>query len=191
MTLRQIGKKADLSLSINAIVVLILAITMLGLGLAFIKGQFGGVANKLGAMTEQIDAGQKAELEGSPDRITFRTTDFEIKRGTNKELFFAVRNNLGSTETFVVNGFACTDAIDAAAKAALVSSTSTKPIVFEGLASKSLADGSSFVFPLVIKVNAGAIPTTYSCALTIINPKAAAQTDPPYAVKELFVKVTS
>lgn len=181
----KLSKKADLSLSINAIVILILAITMLGLGLAFIKGQFGGVTSKLGAMTEQIDAGQKAELENSPDRITFRTTDFEIKRGTNKELFFAVRNNLDVSKEFTVNGFACTDAIDATAKTSL--NANPKPITFEGLEKKTLDSGSSFAFPLIIKVNAGAIPTIYSCAFTIAHP---VETGKVYAVKEFFVKVT-
>ena len=37
------NKKADLSLSINSIVILILAITMLGLGLTFIRGMFSRV----------------------------------------------------------------------------------------------------------------------------------------------------
>ena len=40
------SKKADLSLSVNAIVVLILAIVMLGLALGFVKTMFGKSANQ-------------------------------------------------------------------------------------------------------------------------------------------------
>ena len=63
MKLGGLGKKADLSLSINAIVVLILAITMLGLGLLFIRNQFGGGSSKLATMTEQIDAGEPSQQD--------------------------------------------------------------------------------------------------------------------------------
>ncbi|MEK6886441.1 MAG: hypothetical protein AABW88_01275 [Nanoarchaeota archaeon] len=178
MKLRNMGKKADLSLSINAIVVLILAITMLGLGLMFIRGQFGGAVDKLKTMTEQIDAGQKAELENSPDRITLRTTDFEIKRGTQKDLYYAVRNNLDAQATFTVDGFACTDAIGVGAV--------FTDITFEGLKEKLIQSGSSFAFPLVIKVKSGAIATIYSCALTVPHPTETAN----YAIKEFFIKVT-
>src|SRR3989338_4760817 len=41
------NKKADLSLSINAIVILILAITMLGLGLTFMRGLFKQATGKV------------------------------------------------------------------------------------------------------------------------------------------------
>ena len=53
--LRPIGKKADLSLSINAIVILILAITVMGLGLTFIRGLFKGATEKLGSALEATD----------------------------------------------------------------------------------------------------------------------------------------
>ncbi|MBW3012000.1 hypothetical protein KY311_02360, partial [Candidatus Woesearchaeota archaeon] len=47
-------KKASLSLSINAIVVLILAITMLGLGLAFMRGTFGKVTEQFGEISGEV-----------------------------------------------------------------------------------------------------------------------------------------
>jgi len=40
-------KRSSLNLSVNAIVVLIMAITMLGLGLGFIKGMFGKISDKV------------------------------------------------------------------------------------------------------------------------------------------------
>lgn len=60
MKLRPIGKKADLSLSINAIVILILAITVLSLGLTFIRGMFKSAGSKIeGAIS-------LAELDSQP-----------------------------------------------------------------------------------------------------------------------------
>jgi hypothetical protein len=52
--MRKISKKADLSLSTNAIVVMIIAITILGLALTFTRGIFdklGGTINKIGDQT--------------------------------------------------------------------------------------------------------------------------------------------
>ncbi|MBN2421074.1 hypothetical protein JXB27_02230 [Candidatus Woesearchaeota archaeon] len=60
MKLRPIGKKADLSLSINAIVILILAITVLSLGLTFIRSMFKSAGSKIeGAIS-------LAELDSQP-----------------------------------------------------------------------------------------------------------------------------
>lgn len=42
-------KRGSLNLSINAIVVLIMAITMLGLGLGFITGMFGDISKQVGS----------------------------------------------------------------------------------------------------------------------------------------------
>ena len=48
-------KKASLNLSINAIVVLILAITMLGLGLTFMRNIFGGAAKEFTKVSGEVE----------------------------------------------------------------------------------------------------------------------------------------
>ncbi len=65
-------KKADLSLSINAIVILILAITVMGLGLTFIRGLFKGATEKLGGALEA------AELKNPPSAEKQLTIDSKI-----------------------------------------------------------------------------------------------------------------
>ena len=50
------SKKGSLNLSINAIVVLILAITMLGLGLGFMKTMFGKVSEDFLNASVRINA---------------------------------------------------------------------------------------------------------------------------------------
>jgi len=181
MKLRPIGKKADLSLSINAIVLLILAITMLGLGLAFIRGQFGRVTGELGKISDSLSAERKAELERSLDRITLTSDELSIKRGTKTDTFYAVRNNLDSDEDFDVDTFACDDAIDAAADY-------VNDIVFQSLATRSLGAGSSIALPLIIQIDAGAVPTVYSCSLTIPHPDT--EQTAAYAKKDFFITVT-
>jgi hypothetical protein len=41
------GKKGSMELSVNSIVILIMAITMLGIGIAFMNGMFGSLSTKL------------------------------------------------------------------------------------------------------------------------------------------------
>jgi hypothetical protein len=75
------NKKASLSLSINAIVILVLAITMLGLGLAFTKGMFGKLSQKLSVPEPDIPA-------TAEDTIVLPTGDLTITK--NKEFIFSV-----------------------------------------------------------------------------------------------------
>ena len=60
-------KKAAMELSVTAIVTLILAIVMLGLGLGFIRGMFTKVSTSI---EEQISAEPEAELARSSDPLT-------------------------------------------------------------------------------------------------------------------------
>ncbi len=53
------NKKADLSLSVNTIVIIILAITLLGLGLTFINTIAGGAIGKLGKLIDSTDLEKK------------------------------------------------------------------------------------------------------------------------------------
>lgn len=176
----QFSKKASLNLSINAIVILILAITMLGLGLGFMKGMFGKVTGELGEMTEGLAAERKAELESSLDRISFHTTELEIKRGTKDNIYYAVRNNLEATDEFRVDGFVCTDAIDPDA------ADSLDDISFQALGLKTIVPGESVALPLIIQVKAGAVPTIYSCDIIIPHPVE----DATYAKKNMYITVT-
>ena len=79
MKLRQLGKKADLSLSINTIVILILAITVMGLGLTFIRGLFKGAQEKLGG------ALQATELDNPPTAEKPITIDAQVEVSINEE----------------------------------------------------------------------------------------------------------
>lgn len=187
MKLRHIGRKADLSLSINAIVILILAITMLGLGLMFIRNQFGGATSKLQDVLNQIDANQKVELEKSPDRVTMTTDTYSIKRGESKSVFFAIRNNLGTDpyEFILTNNIACADAVKVAGQTITFADVS-----FQTFDTKTIEGGTSSVLPLTISVASKAIVTTYSCSIAIPYPAAYTGGTGTYAKKDFFVIVT-
>ena len=76
---RKRGKKGSLNLSMNAIVVLILAITMLGLGLTFMRGLFKQATERV---TEAVSAQElvnpptvDSPLTAAPGDLTMRTKD--------------------------------------------------------------------------------------------------------------------
>ncbi|MBI1970537.1 hypothetical protein HYS47_02220 [Candidatus Woesearchaeota archaeon] len=81
------GKKASLNLSINAIVVLILAIVMLGLGLAFIRNVFGGATEKIKSGLENVDIRTPAS---SDNPITI--ADVTMKRTAETRVEVGVYN---------------------------------------------------------------------------------------------------
>ena len=69
-------KKASLNLSVNAIVILVLAVVLLGLALAFIRGMFGKMTSKMGEIVDitQIEAKPTADMPITmPNKITIKT----------------------------------------------------------------------------------------------------------------------
>ncbi len=83
------SKKGSLELSINAIVILVLAITLLGLGLTFIRGLFGKATDKLGGFVDAADLENPPTAEepvGISDKIS-------IKVGETRELKLGYYNN--------------------------------------------------------------------------------------------------
>lgn len=80
------NKKGGLDLSINSIVVIIFAITMLGLGLMFIKGQFEAVQDKITFPVPDI-----AATPGEPIVLPFET--LKVNRGTSVDFSFNFYNS--------------------------------------------------------------------------------------------------
>jgi len=104
-------KKGSLSLSINAIVVLILAITMLGLGLAFIRNLFGGAVGKLQDIYAGLSEEDKTTLAASQDEITLLQSDLKVS-GREVQVPFALRNiRADKIGLRIRKNFYCFDAI--------------------------------------------------------------------------------
>ncbi len=86
------SKKGALELSINAIVVLILAITMLSLGLAFMKGLFKKTTGQLEQVGEDIKNQMIEQLRTSSAKLTLNQEDITLKRGETREIYFGIKN---------------------------------------------------------------------------------------------------
>lgn len=161
-------KKGSLQLSINAIVILILAITLLGLGLGFIKGIFKGTLGKLTKIEEQLGEEERKALLDSTSEITFLTSRVKVT-GRETDLNFAIRNNRPETLKFdIKDRFDCYDALGDLAAEKIRQSTPEDPLIdFETYRTVEVEGSKSAVIPLKIRVAPDADPTIYSCKLDV------------------------
>jgi len=72
-------KKGDLSLSMNAIVILILAITLLGLGLTFMRGLFKTMTSKV---QEAVSAQELVSPPTEDTQLTVAPSEFNLRSGS-------------------------------------------------------------------------------------------------------------
>ncbi|MFW6230548.1 MAG: hypothetical protein ACOC32_00835 [Nanoarchaeota archaeon] len=86
------SQKASLNLSINAIVVLILAVTMLGLGLMFMKNMMGNAMGQLSDVSSDIKDQMIERIRESNAKLTFDKNDFSIKQSESQDYYFGVLN---------------------------------------------------------------------------------------------------
>jgi len=164
----KMNRKGALELSINAVVVLILAITMLGLGLGFIRGMFGSTIEQFQALSGQLEEEDRNTLAQSPDEITFLTSKIPMV-GRSKTLYFALRNNQAENLEFQIkDSFVCYDAISGEAAA-----NAGEWITFDTYDKRTIAGTASSVMPLTITIAPAAIPTIYSCKMEVPYPSGA------------------
>ena len=88
----KISRAGSLQLSINAIVVLILAITLLGLGLGFIKKQFGTVSAKFDEASQDIETEMINKLKSSGDLLAFDKMRIVTERGKPFNFYVGIKN---------------------------------------------------------------------------------------------------
>jgi len=89
------SKKADLSLSVNSIVILIIAITVLGLGLTFVRQVFlKGQARAL----EAVNMGDLTDKPTSEDPLKVTPGELELRTGKSSTIVENFMNGFGSTK---------------------------------------------------------------------------------------------
>ena len=82
-------KKASLELSINSIVILILAITMLGLGLTFMRGLFKQISTKV---SESVSANELTNPPTTDNPMTVAPSEITLRQGENSKVTLAFLN---------------------------------------------------------------------------------------------------
>lgn len=200
-------KKAAFNISIQAIVVLILAITILGLGLTFIRNMFGKTTGQLDEVSQQIEEQIIDDIKSSNDRVAFYKTQIELKKAQTKEMYFGIRNDLQDASTFDIDGdgtidastdvgawnsdgsvIVCYDAIDETGKDGSTGNPLSDDnfITFDTFATRNIEKDTIEVLTLKVTASSIAVKTTYACAMIIAEPD-----DPSklYGRKDFYVKV--
>lgn len=100
-------KKGSLSLSVNAIVVLVLAITMLGLGIAFTKNMFGSLEGKLmeGVSYENIPN------PSMNNPVSLENNNINVEAGGNAAFGIKVLNTLNEVAEISADIDSCSQGI--------------------------------------------------------------------------------
>ena len=119
---KRISKKGDLSLSINAIVILILAITMLGLGLTFMRGLFKQIGTKV---SEAVDANELVNPPTFDNPITVAPGEISLRQGENGKVTLAFMNVITAAQSSSCNLTSVTSSVTGTDKPSPVFSNST------------------------------------------------------------------
>jgi hypothetical protein len=203
-------KKGSLNLSINAIVVLILAITMLGLGLGFMRNMFKKTTSSFDDVAEDLKNEMISEIESGNERLIFNKYDVSMKKSSSKTLYFGVKNDLRDSATFTLlndnapaitnvgeytpdaddaSQISCYDAIDTSSGIS-GENADTDHIQFKTLTARQLEVSQVAVLKLEVEATSSAIPTTYSCSMIIADPTSAPDFQ-VYDRKDFFITIES
>ena len=91
------NKRASLEISIQAIVIVVLAMTLLGLGLGFIRGMFKNIGSTTEDVTEQVRQRILDDLITGDKKISFPKSEVTIDKGGSTVLTVGVRNKKDTT----------------------------------------------------------------------------------------------
>lgn len=86
------NKRGSLEISIQAIVIVVLAMTLLGLGLGFIRGMFKNITGTTEDVTEQVRQKILDDLIQGDKKVSFPRTDVTIDKGGAIVLTVGIRN---------------------------------------------------------------------------------------------------
>lgn len=87
-----LNKKASLELSIRTIVIVVLAMTLLGLGLGFVRNMFKDIGGISTDVTEQVRQKILDDLITGDKKISFPKTQIIIDKGGSDLLTVGIRN---------------------------------------------------------------------------------------------------
>ncbi len=86
------NKKASLNLSIQAIVIIVIAFTVLGLGLTFVRTQLTAAGETTTEVQQQIKGQILDDLRRGDNKLSFPTNEVKVNKGDPKELVIGVKN---------------------------------------------------------------------------------------------------
>jgi len=86
------NKKASLEISIQAIVIVVLAMTILGLGLGFVRNMFKNIGSTTEDVTEQVRQRVLDDLISGDKKVSFPKTEVVVDKGGSTTISVGIRN---------------------------------------------------------------------------------------------------
>lgn len=198
INLKSITRKASLQLSINAIVVLILAITILGLGLNFIKNNFGAVEQQFGTVSEELQDEMVEKIKESGELLVFNKLELDLKKGNPEKFYIGIKNTDAAAACFNIS-FECQTPqtagtfCDGAALNYISATTGAADSLnwFSLFQQKEVKSGETFVTPVDLLIPTAASDTYLMRVYVRKGPSgcAAAGTWVDYAEKDFFINL--
>lgn len=164
-------KKGSMQLGINAIVVLIIALAILGLAMSFVTSLFKGGEEKLGSLIGRTELPIHAD---ATEPLRFERSDITIKSGKSTALKVSVyNNNFQSDEDIYIDLVGCTDAEGDSESGITLSSLSQK-----------IPLGTDGGYGVIISIDDEVDPGTYICSVEAVG-----DTSGNFVSEQLFITV--
>ncbi len=96
----RINKKGALELSMNTIVIVVIAVTILTLGLKLVYNQFSGISEQQQQIQEATEEEIREMFGQSDDPLALLSTSITLGQGESEDLVVAVRNIGSGSGTF-------------------------------------------------------------------------------------------
>ena len=159
-------KKASLNLSINAIVVLILAITMLGLGLTFMRNIFGGAAKEFTKVSGEVEKQMIEQMKESSKVVSLSRPKIEVKVGEQEQIFIGLKNDEQSDKEFQIENINCNPL---GGLGQLTCGTGGEVISISALLQTGItvSGGKVMVLPINVKATTNAVEGTCFCLIEV------------------------
>lgn len=159
-------KRGSLNLSINAIVVLILAITMLGLGLAFMRNIFGGATEEFQKTSGEIEKQMIEQMKESNQVVSLSRPKVTIKIGDKDQIFIGLKNDQQGDYDFTISEVKCNQI----GSSSLNCGPSGGDVTIDWLKVPiPIAGGEVVVLPINIKVLTNAEEDTCFCTIKVLT----------------------
>lgn len=188
---KMLNKKASLELSMSTIVIVILAMTLLGLGLAFIRGMFSNIEDISESTFDKVSDQLQRDLVNSNEKLVFSQTKISIGRGASSLLGWGIKNQ-GAAKMDYWAEFV---PVKCPGECPAIRELNTNWFTFKY---NPYGDDSSLLYSLNpteqnvkridLTVPKDAIPGPYLISLSIYEENGA--DDPRYASTEIFITVT-
>jgi len=96
-------KKGSLNLSIEAIVIVVIAFVVLGLGLGFVRGQFKSITETTTSIQDQIRQQITEDLRTGDKKLSFPTNEFTINKKESTVTAIGIKNTQQGTLKYKID----------------------------------------------------------------------------------------